>query len=264
MKSHLGARLIAASCLMCCWGNTETAAVVQESINLKNSMQSPITVLIQPAQLSAPVNLRIRTNDVYEYKLKYGGPYRIQVIPDDEANSGYDLGLHDLRSAAMLLQGRPLELEGEFKLYRVVETSQLIRGDRAAVYFDVLVPERAALFRFKSVRVSYQREMAQEPAPTTRTAVIAALVPAKSRLTVDGTATRSTGPLRHFETPPLDPRKTSKYTIAVEWTKDGHKCAETREVEVRPGEVSRVYFRMPIESAPVPVLLAPPPIPAKP
>jgi uncharacterized protein (TIGR03000 family) len=65
-------------------------------------------------------------------------------------------------------------------------------------------------------------------------------LPADARLTIDGEATRSTGQMRRFISPPLAPGQTFRYTLRVEVTRDGKRQGETKEVTVRAGEESEV------------------------
>jgi uncharacterized protein (TIGR03000 family) len=220
----------------------------QESIKLKNVMTAPITVLVQSEQKTAPVNIRIRVNDIHEYKLKDKGPYTIQVVPDDQPNSGYHLGTHDLRQLAKVLQGVPLDLEGDFTTYEDQRTMTQFEV-RTGVHFDIPHPVRGFVFRSGGSRVDYEEAMAidgRKPEPTARTAVIAAVVPSTAKVSIDGHILPSKGELRFFTSPPITPGKLYSYSLKVEWSKDGHECAETFDIDIRAGEVSRVFFRMPV------------------
>jgi uncharacterized protein (TIGR03000 family) len=73
-------------------------------------------------------------------------------------------------------------------------------------------------------------------------ATLVVRLPADAKLTVDGSATRSTDSVRAFVSPPLQPGKDYHYTLRAEVTRDGKKVERTRDVSVRAGQTSEVNF----------------------
>jgi uncharacterized protein (TIGR03000 family) len=61
-------------------------------------------------------------------------------------------------------------------------------------------------------------------------------VPAGAEVWFDGKTTKQTGPIRHFNSPPLQPGKNYVYGIRVRWTKDGKSVEETRRVNVQAND----------------------------
>jgi uncharacterized protein (TIGR03000 family) len=71
-------------------------------------------------------------------------------------------------------------------------------------------------------------------------ATIVVSLPADARLTIDGTATRSTSSRRVFISPKLAPGMEYRYTLRAEYTRAGEPVVVTREVRVRAGAEARV------------------------
>lgn len=59
---------------------------------------------------------------------------------------------------------------------------------------------------------------------------------------VNGKATQSKGVTRRFESPPLEPGKTYRYDLKVSWQQNGQTKTQAREIQVTPGDVTRVDF----------------------
>lgn len=234
----------------------------QEVIRFKNTMKAPITLLVQPEEANGPANLRLKVGQVLEYPLKNKGFYHLQVVPDDQPNSGNHYPPLDLQAIARKLKGAPLELEGEFALVFDPKTEEA-SPIRQVVYFDAphpVVPE--AKIRIRAPRVDYPPGLTtdSEPVPTTTSAVISAFVPSNAIVTIDGKRTTSKGTMRHFSSLSLSPGSTYSHQLKVEWTKeDGHHCVETQDVVIHPGAVTRVFFRLPITPSP-PIILVPVPL----
>ena len=134
-------------------------AAGQESIKLRNSMDSPITVLVQSAQKNAPVEVRIRVKDIFDYKLKDKGPYTIQVVPDDDPNSGYHLGSHDLIELAKKMRGFPLDLQGTSVLYVDVLTGAVIATERTATWFILPSSDPRFGIKYTAKRMYYVQDL---------------------------------------------------------------------------------------------------------
>jgi uncharacterized protein (TIGR03000 family) len=82
-----------------------------------------------------------------------------------------------------------------------------------------------------------------EKKATEQKATLRVLIPADTRLTIDGEPTRQTGPARLFWSPPLPPGKTYHYTL--EWTvlRDGRAVPQKKIANVRAGEETVVDLR---------------------
>jgi uncharacterized protein (TIGR03000 family) len=57
-------------------------------------------------------------------------------------------------------------------------------------------------------------------------------VPADAQVWFDGKATKQTGPVRSFNSPPLTPGKKFVYEVRVRWMKDGKPVEEKRRIKV--------------------------------
>jgi uncharacterized protein (TIGR03000 family) len=71
-------------------------------------------------------------------------------------------------------------------------------------------------------------------------ATIVVRLPADATLTVDDSSTRSTGDVRTFISPPLEPGREYTYTLRAVETRDGKKLERKRDVKVRAGQTSEV------------------------
>ncbi len=74
-------------------------------------------------------------------------------------------------------------------------------------------------------------------------------LPADARLTIDGTATRSTSDTRTFVSPPLEPGKTYHYRLEAQLEWNGETVKASRNVEVQAGRESEVYLEFPMPGA---------------
>jgi uncharacterized protein (TIGR03000 family) len=54
--------------------------------------------------------------------------------------------------------------------------------------------------------------------------------------------TTSTGTMRTYVSPPLNPGKTYTYTARVDWVEDGKKVSQTHEFDVFPGMIHCIYL----------------------
>jgi uncharacterized protein (TIGR03000 family) len=72
-------------------------------------------------------------------------------------------------------------------------------------------------------------------APAADTARIEIRVPEGADVVFGGQATRQTGAVRRFESPPLMPGTDYTYAVTVTWTAGGKKVTESRELVVRAG-----------------------------
>src|SRR5690349_19380015 len=83
---------------------------------------------------------------------------------------------------------------------------------------------------------------AQAPAKEGKSAILIVRIYPDASLTVDGTATKQTGELRRFSTPPLEPGKTYHYTFVAEWMPGNNyeTYTVTRKVKVEAGKEIKV------------------------
>jgi uncharacterized protein (TIGR03000 family) len=65
-------------------------------------------------------------------------------------------------------------------------------------------------------------------------------VPANATLIIDGHTTASTGPVRRFESPPVELGKTYTYYLNARWTEAGQQAAIGTRVQVRAGKINEV------------------------
>ena len=81
-----------------------------------------------------------------------------------------------------------------------------------------------------------KEQVSLEPAP----AILVVSLPAKARLTIDGTRTSSKSALRSFITPKLTPGVVYSYTLTATWTLNGRQVSTTRHVKIEAGRTIHV------------------------
>lgn len=93
-------------------------------------------------------------------------------------------------------------------------------------------------------------------------AIIIVRVPANATIWIEGQKMTQTGPVRSFQSPPLEPGKTYYYTFKVSWpTAPGQpETSVTREVTVQGGVTTSIDFG----PQPAPVYQPVQPVPARP
>jgi uncharacterized protein (TIGR03000 family) len=74
-------------------------------------------------------------------------------------------------------------------------------------------------------------------------AQIRVLSPADAKVTVDGTATKQTGSVRRFISPPLTPGKRYVYVFKAIWTEDSQEKSREEKINVEAGKVTEVDLR---------------------
>jgi uncharacterized protein (TIGR03000 family) len=104
------------------------------------------------------------------------------------------------------------------------------------------------------------------PPPLPLTALLKVQVPVGAEIWLDGRKMRSTGPIRHYRTPPLDPTKEYAYEVRARWQFDDKPVDDMRHVALRAGATVLVDFThldplVPRPSTPVPAPTPPPPPP---
>jgi uncharacterized protein (TIGR03000 family) len=82
-------------------------------------------------------------------------------------------------------------------------------------------------------------------ATTDDTAHVTVRVPARARLWFDGAATTSTGPVREFQSPALEPGQWYGYVLRAVWEENGKEVSQTQRVSVTAGSRVRVDFPAP-------------------
>ena len=114
----------------------------------------------------------------------------------------------------------------------------------------------------------YDRRMpyAPLPPPTPLTALLKVQVPLDAEIWLEGQQMRSTGRLRHYRSPPLNPAKGYAYEVRARWTFDGKPVEDVRHVAIRAGGISLVDFTHldPLVPRPSQPKDAPKPTPAAP
>jgi uncharacterized protein (TIGR03000 family) len=78
---------------------------------------------------------------------------------------------------------------------------------------------------------------------TSQPAFLVVYVPAAARVTVDGTATKSTGTIRRYESPALPAGKNYVYTFRATWTEDGKEVTVEKTTHVRAGQEVTIDLR---------------------
>jgi uncharacterized protein (TIGR03000 family) len=77
------------------------------------------------------------------------------------------------------------------------------------------------------------------------TAVITAHVPKDAELRFDGVKVTGTGPVRQFQSPPLQPGLRYAYTVEARWTEGGRPVTQLRRLPVFAGSNVEVTFPLP-------------------
>jgi uncharacterized protein (TIGR03000 family) len=67
-------------------------------------------------------------------------------------------------------------------------------------------------------------------------------VPATAVVQVQGRTLDQDGATRRFQTPPIAPNQSRRYTIQAVWTENGHEVSASREVTVQAGDRQSILF----------------------
>jgi uncharacterized protein (TIGR03000 family) len=70
------------------------------------------------------------------------------------------------------------------------------------------------------------------------------MAPADAQIWFNGTPTKSTGPVREFQTPPLTPGVQYNYDLRARWHENGRVVTQVRHVEFVPGQHVDVEFQV--------------------
>ncbi len=102
------------------------------------------------------------------------------------------------------------------------------------------------------------------PPPLLLTALLKVQVPPDAEVWLDGQKMRSTGAVRHYRSPPLDPTKEYAYEVRTRWMVKDAPVEEVRHVAIRAGAAAIVDFTHLDPLVPRPTPPAPPPAAAAP
>jgi uncharacterized protein (TIGR03000 family) len=86
-----------------------------------------------------------------------------------------------------------------------------------------------------------------ESTPQGEAANISAKVPANTELWFDGHLTTSTGPIREFHTPPLQPGQRYAYEVRARWQENGHEVTQSQKVTLTAGSDIHIEFPLATE-----------------
>jgi uncharacterized protein (TIGR03000 family) len=81
--------------------------------------------------------------------------------------------------------------------------------------------------------------------PNTTTAHVMVRVPAGAELWFNGAKMKSTGSIRTFESPSLQPGNAYTYSAKARWMENGREVIQTRRIDVSAGARIRVSFPLP-------------------
>jgi len=94
--------------------------------------------------------------------------------------------------------------------------------------------------------VAYEAPAAGGPSTSV---VLKFLLPtADAELWVEGNKVDSTGRVRQYVSPPLEPGVKYAYTVEARWLQEGRKMSQTREVPVSAGDRNSVDFTAPADT----------------
>ena len=88
-----------------------------------------------------------------------------------------------------------------------------------------------------------------DPSEPDNSASVTVNVPAGARVWFDDKVTTSTGPVRQFDSPPLQPGSRYSYDIRARWRENGHDVIQTQRVKVTAGAHVSVRFPVPAKTA---------------
>jgi uncharacterized protein (TIGR03000 family) len=83
---------------------------------------------------------------------------------------------------------------------------------------------------------------AQSPPPMPLTSLLQVQVPQGAEVWLEGQRMRSTGSMRHFRSPPLNPTKEYAYEVRARWQYDGKPVEDVRHIAIRAGATILVDF----------------------
>jgi uncharacterized protein (TIGR03000 family) len=97
------------------------------------------------------------------------------------------------------------------------------------------------------------------PPPLLLTALLKVQVPPDAEIWLDGRKMRSTGSMRHYRTPPLDPAKEYAYEVRACWRFNDKPVEDVRHIAIHAGATVLVDFTHLDPLVPRPSVPAPPP-----
>jgi uncharacterized protein (TIGR03000 family) len=78
-------------------------------------------------------------------------------------------------------------------------------------------------------------------------------LPANAEITINGKKTTSTGPVREYETPVLDPERVYTYLVKAKWLEDGITVEKSLRVRALSGNRVTINFVPPAQERPQPL-----------
>jgi uncharacterized protein (TIGR03000 family) len=78
-------------------------------------------------------------------------------------------------------------------------------------------------------------------------------LPANAEITINGKKTTSTGPVREYETPELDPERVYTYLVKAKWLEDGITVEKSLRVRALSGNRVTINFVPPAQERPQPL-----------
>ncbi len=78
-------------------------------------------------------------------------------------------------------------------------------------------------------------------------------LPANAEVSIDGRKTTSTGSIREYETPELDPNRVYNYLVKAKWTEDGITVEKSLRVRALSGNRVTINFVPPALERPIPL-----------
>src|SRR5262249_23760235 len=73
------------------------------------------------------------------------------------------------------------------------------------------------------------------------------IVPGAAAVWIEGVATKQTGGVRKFVSPPLEPGSRYAYQVRARWSRDGRPLDQVHQITVRAGDLVRVDFLKPLD-----------------
>jgi len=108
-------------------------------------------------------------------------------------------------------------------------------------YSAYVYPSDGSISTYSSAYYSPSVGVTPSTQPDT-SAHITVNVPADAMVMFDGSPTTSTGPVREFASPPLEPGKPYTYKVEARWNDNGREMSQTHTVNVTAGSHVNVNF----------------------
>lgn len=121
-------------------------ANAQFTVNFQNQMDTAARVLVTPVDGGEAIDFRLNTGRPTQFNFS-GQRFNIQVIPDDEPDSGFRLFDVDLRDLSQRANGQAVTLNGDFAddVKKLVCKKRRCRARRCRCYYVTTKGERIAV-----------------------------------------------------------------------------------------------------------------------